>query len=101
VRDFVTKDVQVLNSERIIGYNTYNNILQRSKEPDTDQSADFYNVTVNFVMKRTAPGDKHDRLRPKDLPVSVYESSVNALELHQQQLAQEKAEQQPDDASDP
>jgi len=29
MRDFVTKDVQVLNSERIIGYNTYNNILEQ------------------------------------------------------------------------
>lgn len=29
LRDFVTKDVQVLNSERIIGYNTYNNILEQ------------------------------------------------------------------------
>lgn len=28
LRDFVTKDVQVLNSERIIGFNTYNNILE-------------------------------------------------------------------------
>jgi len=29
LRDFVTGDVQVLNSERIIGYNTYNNILEQ------------------------------------------------------------------------
>lgn len=31
LRDFVTKDVQVLNSERIIGYNTYNNILEQEQ----------------------------------------------------------------------
>ena len=30
-RDSVTKDIQVLNSERIVGYNTYSNILDKEK----------------------------------------------------------------------
>jgi hypothetical protein len=55
LRDYVTKDVQVLNSERIIGYNTYNNILEQEKGRKSlaiDNNSDFYNVTVNFIMKR-------------------------------------------------
>ena len=72
LRDFVTKDVQVLNSERIIGYNTYNNILAQSHNLNSD-NADYYNVTVNFIMKRSTSGKQITR---KELPIQVYEKSV-------------------------
>ena len=46
----VTQDVQVLNSERIVGYNTFNSMADKSKLDIDD--ADYYNVTVNMVVKR-------------------------------------------------
>ena len=52
LRDAVTQDVQVLNSERIIGYSTYSNILERDKMLASMDDADYYNVTVNLVVKR-------------------------------------------------
>lgn len=43
----------MLNSERIIGYNTYSNILDKEKVMATSiEDADYYNVTVNFVVKK-------------------------------------------------
>lgn len=56
-RDHVAKEVQVLTSDRILGYNTYNGILagddkiQASME---DGNSDYYNVTVNFIVKRSS-----------------------------------------------
>jgi hypothetical protein len=103
LRDFVTKDVQVLNSERIIGYNTYNNILEQEqgkKDSNIDNNSDFYNVTVNFIMKRKS-GSKQDIQVPKELPIAVYENSINEVEKHQSKLAQEKAEQVAEEESEP
>jgi len=94
MRDFVTKDVQVLNSERVIGYNTYNNILEQeqgqSQDIQIDSNSDFYNVTVNFIMKRKSSGKQANQ--PKELPIQDYENSLNEVEKHQQKQQQEKAD---------
>lgn len=104
VRDYITKDVQVLNAERIVGYNTYNNILekQQSKALNSDSNSDFYNVTVNFVMKRkgAAPVAGNREGKPivqKELPISVYENSIAEAE----KISREKAEQDTDEANEP
>ena len=45
----------MLNSEKIIGYNTYSNILEKDKMiQETMEDSDYYNVTVNFVVKRNS-----------------------------------------------
>ena len=54
-RDNVAKEVQVLTSEKIIGYNTYSNILdQTQKLQSSMDDSDYYNVTVNFIVKRNS-----------------------------------------------
>lgn len=106
VRDFITKDVQVLNAERIVGYNTYNNILekQHSKALNSDSNSDFYNVTVNFVMKRkptiVAAGNREGKpaIVQKELPISVYENSIAEAEKINRER---KAEQEADEANEP
>ena len=85
LRDFVTKDVQVLNSERIIGYNTYNNILEKSKHLNSE-NADYYNVTVNFIMKRNTAGGKAANAH-RELPIQVYEKSVAEVVSQKQKRA--------------
>lgn len=104
LRDYVTKEVQVLNSERIVGYNTYSNILEQEqgqkKDISIDSNSDFYNVTVNFIMKRKQSGQKGNQ-GPKELPISLYENSINEVERHQQKQAQEKADQQAEEESEP
>jgi hypothetical protein len=55
----VAKEIQVLNSERIIGYSTYSSMARGDKDAQTDHSflmtnddSDYYNVTVNFIVKK-------------------------------------------------
>ena len=65
LKNGVAKDIQVLNSERIVGYSTYEGMMrsdnsqQSAKEGLQDRSflmmndeAEYYNVTVNFVVKK-------------------------------------------------
>lgn len=91
LRDFVTKDVQVLNSERIIGYNTYNNILAQEHRDINlaSDNSDYYNVTVNFIMKRSTTSKSNTR---KELPIQVYENSVAELEIKKQKKESEADE---------
>lgn len=58
-KNAVTKEIQVLNSERIIGYSTYSGMMRGEKEGQQDHSllmtnddADYYNVTVNLIVKK-------------------------------------------------
>lgn len=62
-RNGVAKEIQVLNSERIIGYSTYSSMMQNdnkdSQSADKDHSllltnddSDYYNVTVNLIVKK-------------------------------------------------
>ena len=87
MRDQVTKDVQVLNSERIIGYNTYNDILENTKSSFTEleDNSDFYNVTVNFIVKRkpTNPSGKAVATQHKELQVADYEKAISQVEKSQ------------------
>jgi len=53
-KDSVTQDVQVLNSERIVGFSTYSNLLERDKLMTNMDDSDYYNVTVNLVIKRSS-----------------------------------------------
>ena len=57
----VAKEIQVLNSERIIGYSTAAGMIQHDKDglSDHDHSllmtnddSDYYNVTVNLIVKK-------------------------------------------------
>lgn len=55
LRDSVTKDIQVLNSEKIMGYNSYAAMLDKDKPSMNnmdDAGSDYYNVTVNLIVKR-------------------------------------------------
>lgn len=55
IRDSVTKDIQVVNSEKLIGYNSYAAIAGEGIKPMNnmdDAGSDYYNVTVNLVIKR-------------------------------------------------
>lgn len=51
-KDSVTQDVQVLNSERIVGFSTYSNLLEKDRLMTNMDDSDYYNVTVNLVVKR-------------------------------------------------
>lgn len=53
-KDSVTQDVQVLNSERIVGYSTYSNILGGERLMTNMDDSDYYNVTLNLVVKRSS-----------------------------------------------
>ena len=45
--------VEVIDHDRIMGYSTYNDILTQTKSFSfEDRESDYYNVTVNFVVKR-------------------------------------------------
>ena len=69
-KNSVAKDIQVLNSERIIGYNTYTSMINgdsasmSGKDGLQDKSflqmnddADYYNVTVNLIVKKGGNGN--------------------------------------------
>ena len=70
MRDTVTNEVQVLNSERIIGYDTFSQVQnQRADKIDAAMEradSDYYNVTVNFIMMR-----KGNKLGQKEKPKKV------------------------------
>ena len=51
-RDLVNS-VDVIDNQKILGFSTYNNLLTDGAKHDiTDSDADYYNVTVNLVVKR-------------------------------------------------
>lgn len=51
-RDTV-KSVDVVDSSKILGFNTFNDMLTQEKHSDLeDRESDFYNVTVNLVLRR-------------------------------------------------
>lgn len=52
LRDSVTKDIQVLNSEKLIGYNMMLGGEKNAANNMDDAGSDYYNVTVNLVIKR-------------------------------------------------
>lgn len=52
IRDTV-KSVDVVDSSKILGFNTFNDMLTNEKHSDLeDRESDFYNVTVNLVLRR-------------------------------------------------
>ena len=52
IRDTV-KSVDVVESSKILGFNTFNDMLTNEKHSDLeDRESDFYNVTVNLVLRR-------------------------------------------------
>lgn len=45
--------IDVIDHSKINYFNTYNNILTQQKQIDMDdRDSDFYNVTVNLVVRR-------------------------------------------------
>ena len=51
-RDMVNS-IDVIDNQKILGFSTYNNLLTDGAKHDiTDSDADYYNVTVNLVVKR-------------------------------------------------
>jgi hypothetical protein len=48
----VASPIQVLSSEKIIGYNTYSGILDKSKQMSQVDEGDYYNVTLNLVVRK-------------------------------------------------
>lgn len=52
IRDTV-KSVDIVDSSKILGFNTFNDMLTQEKHSDLeDRESDFYNVTVNLVLRR-------------------------------------------------
>jgi hypothetical protein len=52
IRDTV-KSVDVVDFSKILGFNTFNDMLTNEKHSDLeDRESDFYNVTVNLVLRR-------------------------------------------------
>ena len=52
----IQPEMQVVSSERILGYNTVNGILDKSKMLD---DSEYYNVTVNMVVKKGSGFSNH------------------------------------------
>jgi len=47
------KSLEVIDSSKILGFNTFNSLVTNSKTKDNeDRESDFYNVTVNLVVRR-------------------------------------------------
>ena len=46
--------IDVIDSSKILGFSTYNNILMNNhvKGDFSDSESEFYNVTLNLVVKR-------------------------------------------------
>lgn len=47
--------IELIDQGRIMGYDTYNSIMSHKKSPDSlidDANSEYYNVTLNFVVKR-------------------------------------------------
>jgi hypothetical protein len=60
----------VIDNQKILGFSTYNNLLNEgaSKHDITDSDADYYNVTVNLVVKRMSQFEadsKHSKYAEK------------------------------------
>jgi len=53
MRDSVNS-IEVIDSSKILGFNTYNDILSQQKSTSElfERESDFYNVTVNLVVRR-------------------------------------------------
>lgn len=52
VRDQVNS-IDVIDNQKILGFSTVNNLLTDGAKHDiTDSDAEYYNVTVNLVVKR-------------------------------------------------
>jgi len=60
-------------------------------------------VTVNFITKRKPQiiNGKQISQGPKELPLNVYENSIQEVEKQQMIQSQEKAEQLADEESEP
>jgi hypothetical protein len=67
-RDMVNS-VDVIDNQKILGFSTYNNLLTDGAKHDiTDSDADYYNVTVNLVVKRMSQFEadqKHNKYAQK------------------------------------
>jgi hypothetical protein len=46
------KNIEVIDSSKLIGFNTYNDIMNNEKSSLDDSESDFYNVTVNLIVRR-------------------------------------------------
>lgn len=61
--------VDVIDNQKILGFSTYNNLLTDGAKHDiTDSDADYYNVTINLVVKRMSQFEadaKHDKYSQK------------------------------------
>ena len=80
-KDSVTQDVQVLNSERIIGYSTYSNLLEKDKLMTNMDDSDYYNVTLNFVIKRFSDysANQHQKdIAQKEQQTSAFSDTFKA-----------------------
>ena len=68
IRDQVNS-IDVIDNQKILGFSTYNNLLTDGAKHDiTDSDADFYNVTVNMVVKRMSQFEadaKHNKYAQK------------------------------------
>lgn len=84
-KDSVTPDVQVLNAERIVGYSTFSNPLERDKLTTNMDDSDYYNVTVNLVVKRfsdSAANQHSKELAQKEQPIAFNAEEVQVKNMN-------------------
>ena len=73
----VQPDIQVVQSERILGYNTVNGIFDKSKMVVDD--SEYYNVTVNMVIKKGSVFSEPS-VPPKPVQVEVTPKDATLIE---------------------
>lgn len=89
-RDHIGKEVQVLTSDRILGYNTYAKILDKDAQVQASiENPDFYNVTVNFIVQRNSEFSTGKKTTPVAAPTAALHQSVET------EAIQESEEQTP------
>ena len=103
VRDQVNS-VDVIDNQKILGFSTYNNLLTDGAKHDiTDSDADYYNVTVNLVVKRMSQFEadaKHDKYAQKiAFKGGVMANSTATAAAEKQQDEKDDKEMKSKDAS--
>jgi hypothetical protein len=44
--------IQVLNADKLIGYSTFANLIDKKKDPLGVDEGDYFNVTLNLIVRK-------------------------------------------------
>lgn len=116
------KSLEVVDTNKILGFNTFNNLLMETKSRDNeDRESDFYNVTVNLVVRRMSQfkADQKQMLRSaqkdqrlalfqqqsqeaeeKEAPNQILTQLVNTMEEQGSVIIKDSNEEQPEEEED-